>query len=105
VTKESGIELHLCCEKDVLSALPQGTDVRAAACIPNDRLIDLYGPGISLRRDAGQRAAAGCGCRVSRDIGGYDKHPCHHNCRYCYANPAGKDETVHEIANRHNSTG
>ncbi len=104
--RKSGIQLHLCCEKDVLAALPPETDVRAASCIPNDRLIDLYGPGISLRRDSGQRAAAGCGCRVSRDIGSYDKHPCHHNCLYCYANPAHDgDATAHEIENRHHCAG
>ncbi len=83
-----GIQLRLCCEKEVLSALPQGTDVRAAACIPNHHLVHLYGPGISLRKDSGQRAASGCGCRLSRDIGSYHLHPCRHNCLFCYANPA-----------------
>lgn len=83
-----GMRLELCCENEVLAALPPDSTVRGAACIPNHRLIDLYGPGISLRRDTSQRAAAGCGCRVSRDIGSYALHVCHHNCLFCYANPA-----------------
>jgi hypothetical protein len=85
--RKLGMQLHLCCEKEVLAALPPGAHVKAASCIPNDRLADLYGPGISMRRDTGQRMAAGCGCRVSKDIGSYDRHPCRHNCLYCYANP------------------
>ena len=83
-----GMRLELCCEKEVLAALPPGSSVSGAACIPNHRLIDLYGPGISLRRDTSQRAAAGCGCRIARDIGSYALHVCHHNCLFCYANPA-----------------
>jgi hypothetical protein len=82
-----GIQLQLCCEKELLEALPPEAGVQGAACIPNQRLAALYGPGISLAKDAGQRAAAGCGCRVSRDIGNYRLHPCKHNCLFCYANP------------------
>ncbi len=82
------IALHLCCEKAVLEALPKDTLVRGAACIPNHRLVELYGPGISLAQDKGQRISAGCNCRVSRDIGSYALHACHHSCLYCYANPA-----------------
>ncbi len=82
-----GIQLHLCCEKELLAALPKESKVRGAACIPNHRLAELYGPDISLARDTGQRAAAGCGCRISKDIGNYRLHPCHHNCLFCYANP------------------
>ena len=81
------IQLHLCCEKEVLHALPAGIDVRPAACIPVHDLKRLYGPGLSLRKDPGQRSAAGCGCGLSRDIGSYDRHPCRHNCLFCYANP------------------
>jgi Domain of unknown function (DUF1848) len=83
-----GMRLQLCCEKEVLEALPAGSTVSGAACIPNHQLINLYGPGISLRKDTSQRAAAGCGCRASRDIGSYNLHVCHHNCLFCYANPA-----------------
>jgi hypothetical protein len=82
-----GIELHLCCEKEVLAALPLFSLVKAAACIPVQRLAALYGPDISQRRDVGQRAVAGCGCGLSRDIGSYDRQPCYHDCLYCYGNP------------------
>ncbi len=82
------IDLRLCCEKDLLAALPSGLPIGASACIPNDRLVALYGPGISLARDNGQRKASGCTCGVSRDIGSYSLHPCRHNCLFCYANPA-----------------
>ena len=82
------IQLHLCCEKEVLSALPPDASVQAAACIPSRRLVELFGPGISLSKDRSQRAQAGCGCGLSKDIGSYHLHPCRHNCLFCYANPA-----------------
>ena len=80
--------LRLCCEKEVLAALPPDHAVRGAACIPARHLARLYGDDVSLSLDRGQRRAAGCGCGVSRDIGSYHLHPCRHNCLYCYANPA-----------------
>lgn len=83
-----GIQLQLCCEKELLAAMPPPPHIKSAACIPNHHLARLYGDDISLARDAGQRAAAGCGCRVSKDIGNYQHHPCHHRCLFCYANPA-----------------
>ncbi|MBW2679028.1 MAG: DUF1848 family protein, partial [Deltaproteobacteria bacterium] len=45
----------------------------------------MYGEGLSLQKDTGQRVKAGCGCRVSTDIGSYAGHPCYHRCLYCYA--------------------
>lgn len=83
-----GIELRLCSEKELLSNLPPDLGVTASACIPNERLSALFGPGISLARDGGQRRAAGCMCGASKDIGSYNLHPCRHNCLFCYANPA-----------------
>jgi hypothetical protein len=83
-----GITLKLCCEKQVLEALPADVPVTAAACIPNKTLQALYGPGISIAKDQGQRTKAGCRCGLSRDIGSYAHHPCPHNCLFCYANPA-----------------
>lgn len=80
--------LCLCCENAVLAALPEGTPVRRAACIPNADLARLNGADISLARDTGQRMKAGCGCGRARDIGSYAQHPCRHNCLFCYANPA-----------------
>ncbi len=83
-----GIHLQLCCEKDLLEALPAEAQVSAAACISSHRLAALFGSDLSLAQDSGQRRAAGCMCGLSRDIGSYRLHPCHHNCLFCYANPA-----------------
>jgi hypothetical protein len=81
--------LLACCEKDVLGELPQSCRVRASACIPNDLLVELFGGHISLKSDPGQRIHKGCGCKMSRDVGSYQLHPCFHNCLFCYANPSG----------------
>ncbi|MCP3955014.1 MAG: DUF1848 domain-containing protein, partial [Desulfobacterales bacterium] len=81
------ISLQTCCEKEVLAALPAGSGVEKGRCISADLLMALFGGQISLKRDSGQRTAAGCGCHVSRDIGSYAWHPCWHNCLFCYANP------------------
>jgi hypothetical protein len=89
-TRLSALNIHLstCCEKEVIAALPSGPSITASACIPNDLLMDMYGEGLSLRKDTGQRIKAGCGCKVSVDIGSYRHQPCYHNCLFCYANPA-----------------
>jgi hypothetical protein len=81
------IRLFTCCEKETLAALPAHTTIAPAACIPSDLLIRLYGGRLSQQRDSGQRRTAGCGCRVSSDIGSYDRHRCRHGCLYCYASP------------------
>ena len=83
-----GMALRLCCEKALLAALPADSTVAAASCVPGDLLARLDGPGICLHKDTGQRRAAGCGCTISRDIGDYRRHPCYHNCLFCYASPA-----------------
>lgn len=88
--KQHPIALHTCCEKELLGTLPPHTGVRPGACVPGDLLVELYGEGISLKKDTGQRIGAGCGCKVSSDIGSYRRHPCYHNCLFCYANPAAR---------------
>ena len=85
---DKNIRLFTCCEKELLQALPDDSEVSPSSCIPNDLLVQLYGDGISLKQDRGQRVAAGCGCRESTDIGSYQQHPCFHNCLFCYANPS-----------------
>jgi hypothetical protein len=84
------INLKLCCEKEVLDALPAGTSVTESSCIPNDLLVAHFGGTLSLKKDTGQRIQQGCGCKVSVDIGSYHLHPCYHNCLFCYANPASR---------------
>lgn len=83
-----GIHLALCCEKKVLDQLPAESVISLGACISGRRIMAVHGGRVSLRQDAGQRKAAGCGCTVSVDVGSYHLHPCHHNCLFCYANPA-----------------
>ncbi len=80
-----GIRLFTCCENETLAALPARSTVASGACIPSELLMELYGGRLSLTQDRGQRVRAGCGCRVSVDIGSYDLHPCGHGCLYCYA--------------------
>lgn len=80
-----GMDLFTCCEAEAIAALPAGSTIAAGACIPSERLMQLHGGRLSLRRDHRQRVRAGCRCRVSVDIGSYDRHPCRHGCLYCYA--------------------
>lgn len=87
------IDLAVCCERDTLEGLPLFSTIRPAACISGRRIMDLYGGRVSLRQDTGQRKAAGCGCTESVDVGSYSYHPCHHNCLFCYANPACDQRT------------
>ncbi|MFO7684963.1 MAG: DUF1848 family protein [Desulfobacterales bacterium] len=91
------IDLHLCCEKDILQELPAETKIRPSACIPNSLLTALYGGRTRLKKDPGQRRGQGCGCQVSVDIGSYRDQPCGHGCLFCYANPHnGTDRSATE---------
>lgn len=89
VLKSLGIHLSVCCEKDILNTLPPDDPVHPAACIDHHLLDSLFGSRLNGKNDAGQRKKMGCGCHLSVDVGDYRHHPCHHNCLYCYANPAG----------------
>ncbi len=80
------ISLFLCCEKEIIKALPMESRVRESACISAEYLTRIFGGDLSLRKDAGQRREAGCLCSVSSDIGSYKTQPCRNNCLYCYAN-------------------
>ena len=85
---DKNISLHTCCEKELLSILPENSGITKSSCIPNDLLMKLFGGSLSLNKDSGQRIKNGCGCKVSADVGSYSLHPCYHNCLFCYANPA-----------------
>ncbi|MFO7965252.1 MAG: DUF1848 family protein [Desulfobacterales bacterium] len=91
------IDLLLCCEKELLETLPPASGIRPGACISNDLFMELFGGRPSLKRDMGQRVKHGCGCMKSVDVGCYHRHPCRHNCLYCYANPAD----ISRAGNRH----
>ena len=88
ILERAGIELHVCCEREVLEQLPPAAGIQAGACISHALLESLYGGRLSGRRDQGQRLTQGCTCDESRDIGSYREHPCFHNCLFCYANPS-----------------
>jgi hypothetical protein len=80
--------LQTCCEKELIQRLPADSKIKAGSCISHDLLMELYGGGLSLQRDSGQRRTQGCGCGVAKDIGSYSQHPCFNGCFFCYANPA-----------------
>jgi hypothetical protein len=82
------MRLNLCCEREVLAALPQSSGIGPAACISGERIMAVHGGRVSVSRDSGQRRSSGCGCSLAVDVGSYNLHPCHHNCLFCYANPA-----------------
>ncbi len=80
------LELESCCEGELANA---GITSRGA-CVNGSRLVRLFGPGLSLSPDTGQRHKMGCGCTRSLDIGRYTEtgpmsHKCPHNCPQCYA--------------------
>ena len=82
------IGLEVCCERPVLDGLPADSGIKGASCISHQDLMDGYGGDLPGKRDRGQRMGKGCGCDISSDIGSYHRHPCYHNCLFCYANPA-----------------
>jgi hypothetical protein len=86
------IDLSVCCEKDLLEAVPQSSSITGSSCIPGDIIQKLFGGRLSLKKDTGQRIKAGCGCTLSTDIGSYRLQACYHNCLFCYANPASRCE-------------
>ena len=85
--RERNITLAVCCEQEIVDAFPTASGLHSAACIPGPLLARLFGPDLTIKKDPGQRRAAGCTCNIAVDIGSYRWHPCYHNCLFCYANP------------------
>jgi DNA repair photolyase len=83
----TGINLFLCCEKQLFSTLDNDTKVQQNSCVDGSLLKNLFNGNPESKKDYGQRAKLGCKCTKSIDIGSYDLHPCFHNCLFCYANP------------------
>jgi len=94
VLQPKGICLLTCCEKELMAALPRPTTISENACIPGKRLQKMFQGTPVTKKDPGQRSKKGCRCTQSVDIGSYDSHPCFHNCRFCYANPAMDTKTT-----------
>ncbi|MCD4742049.1 MAG: DUF1848 domain-containing protein [Desulfobacteraceae bacterium] len=92
VLRKKGIELDLCCEKELFSGgcldIMGTSNINEGACIPGKLFAELFGGDPVIKRDYGQRTSLGCKCTQSVDIGSYERHPCFHNCLFCYANPA-----------------
>ncbi len=82
-----GMNLHLCCEEEILSQLDPDLGVKPNACIDGSLIKKIFDGNPTKKRDYGQRSKLGCKCTKSIDIGSYIDHPCHHNCIFCYANP------------------
>ncbi len=81
------IRLLTCCEPGLMDQLPPHSEIGKSACISGHLLVEIFGERFTLRMDRGQRIQKGCGCQMSVDIGSYTRHPCYHNCLFCYANP------------------
>ena len=93
VLATGNIHLSVCCEKDLLEAIPRSSSITGSSCIPGEIIQKLFGGRLSLKKDTGQRVKAGCGCTLSTDIGSYRLQACYHNCLFCYANPVSGCET------------
>ncbi len=72
-----GLPLYTCAEEADLSAYGIGH----AACIDREKIEQLIGCSLAVKKDPGQRSA--CGCAASVDIGAYNT--CVNGCAYCYA--------------------
>ena len=87
-----GMDLFLCCEKELLDKKQLKGHVSSNACINGHLYKQLFGGDPDVRPDYGQRRKQGCRCTKSIDIGSYENHPCFHNCLFCYAR-TGQDKT------------
>ncbi len=94
---QQGIDLYLCCEREIFSRLDPHTGVRENSCVDGKALKALFKGHPETKRDYGQRSKQGCGCTKSIDIGSYADHPCFHNCLFCYANPDIDNQIKHRI--------
>lgn len=77
IAKKYGLPLYTCAERIDLSAY----GIRHGACIDRDKIHQIAGYKVDLKKDPGQRRE--CRCIQSIDIGMYDT--CIHGCKYCYA--------------------
>jgi hypothetical protein len=80
-----GMDLFLCCEKELMDAAGLHRYASFNACINGRLYKTLFGGNPETRGDYGQRRKQGCQCTKSFDIGSYEDHPCFHNCLFCYA--------------------
>jgi len=93
IGKACGIQLLTCAEPFDL----EGFGIHHGKCIDDQRLNNLFGLGLSIAKDRGQRKL--CRCAESKDIGAYDT--CPYGCVYCYANTSV--ESARRNFHRHDS--
>jgi len=84
IANKYGMSLESCCNEDLL----HNDEIKPSKCVDGNRIEKILGKKLKQnKKDKGQRKE--CNCAISRDIGSYTMK-CHHNCEYCYANPAKK---------------
>ncbi len=97
VLKPLGMDLFLCCEKELMETAGLQAYASHNSCINGLLYKSLFGGNPETRGDYGQRRKKGCQCTKSFDIGSYEDHPCFHNCLFCYAR-TGLDITKSTMA-------
>ena len=75
ISREFQLEIQSCAEGGLTAGVTHGK------CIDEALLNELFGLGLSYRKDPSQRKL--CLCQRSVDIGSYGT--CRHGCLYCYA--------------------
>ena len=78
IAQKYKLPLYTCAEKTNLSRY----GISHGACIDKERIKNIIGYKLDVKKDTGQRPQ--CGCIQSIDIGMYDT--CINGCKYCYAN-------------------
>ena len=85
VAECSGLEIQSCAEAALAAGVRLGGYARPPVgpgkCVDEKLLNELFGLGLSYRKDPSQRKL--CLCQQSIDIGSYGT--CRHGCLYCYA--------------------
>ncbi|MGN1167318.1 MAG: DUF1848 domain-containing protein [Lachnospiraceae bacterium] len=77
IAAKYNLPIYTCAEKIDLEEY----GIRHGACIDKERIHNLTGYKLDLKKDSGQRKE--CRCAASIDVGMYDT--CIHGCTYCYA--------------------